>query len=186
MTVTSANTTLHSGIYGGAAPNAAHAAAKIIASMYNDDGSVAVKDFSKDLIVPSKAQRAEIAAAEKDMQSTFDKEAFAIDQWVGEDGYTPLERTWVRNSLDVTGIKGGYTEGKASTIAYSTWFRVMSRVGPGQDPGTLNKLIIEHIKAHTPWGVKVEMTSATFGGAPFFDENERGFKIGHAVSNQVF
>jgi acetylornithine deacetylase/succinyl-diaminopimelate desuccinylase-like protein len=186
VTVTSANTALHSGIYGGAAPNAAHAAAKIIASMYNDDGSVAIKDFSKDLIVPSKAQRAEIAAAEKDMQSTFDKEAFAIDQWVGEDGYTPLERTWVRNSLDVTGIKGGYTEGKASTIAYSTWFRVMSRVGPGQDPAKMNKLIIEHIQAHTPWGVKVEMTSATFGGAPFFDENDRGFKIGHAVLTKFF
>ena len=186
VTITSANTALHSGIYGGAAPNAAHAASKIIASLFNDDGSVAIQGFYDDLTPPTKALREEIAAAETDMSSTLDLQAFEINQWIGGQAFTPLERTWIRNSLDVTGIKGGYTEGKASTIAYSTWFRVMARTGPGQDPKKLNQLIMDHIKANTPWGVKVEMTSGTFGEAPFFSEDDLGFQIGHKVLTEFF
>ena len=186
VTVTSANTALHSGIYGGAAPNASHAAAKIVASLFNDDGSVAVENFYADLVTPSKSLRAEIASAEKDMDSTLDLKAFDIDQWIGEEDYSPLERTWIRNSLDVTGIKGGYIEGKASTIAYSTWFRIMSRTGPGQDPVKLNQLIMDHINANTPWGVKVDMKEGAYGGAPFFSEDDRGFQIGRAVLTEFF
>jgi acetylornithine deacetylase/succinyl-diaminopimelate desuccinylase-like protein len=186
VTITSANTALHSGIYGGAAPNASHAAAKIIASFFNDDGSVAIKGFYDDLTVPTQALRDEIAAANNDMAATLDLKAFEIDQWVGEQNYTPLERTWIRNSLDITGLKGGYIEGKASTIAYSTWFRAMARTGPGQDPEKLNQLIMDHIKANTPWGVKVEMVSGTYGNAPFFSEDDHGFKIGHAVLTDFF
>jgi acetylornithine deacetylase/succinyl-diaminopimelate desuccinylase-like protein len=177
---------LHSGIYGGAAPNASHAAAKIVASLFNDDGSVAVENFYADLVTPSKSLRAEIASAEKDMDSTLDLKAFDIDQWIGEEDYSPLERTWIRNSLDVTGIKGGYIEGKASTIAYSTWFRIMSRTGPGQDPVKLNQLIMDHINANTPWGVKVDMKEGAYGGAPFFSEDDRGFQIGRAVLTEFF
>ena len=136
VTVTSANTAVHSGIFGGVAPNAVHAAAKIIASIYNDDGSVAIEGFDDDLIVPDQALRDEIAAAEPDMQSTLDKEGLNIAEWIGDSKYTPLERTWIRNSIDITGFRGGYIEGKASIIPESAWFRVMTRVGPGAGTGS--------------------------------------------------
>jgi acetylornithine deacetylase/succinyl-diaminopimelate desuccinylase-like protein len=186
MTVTSANTALHSGIYGGSAPNAIHAASKIISSMFNEDGSISIEGFQAGVTEPTDSIRKEIKAAEGDMASTLDLKKFGINEWVGSDEYTTLERTWIRNSLDVSGIKGGYIEGKASVIADSAWVRFMARTGPGQDPKELNDLIIAHVKAHTPWGVKVEMKSGTFGSAPFFDESDIGFRIGHAVLTDLF
>jgi acetylornithine deacetylase/succinyl-diaminopimelate desuccinylase-like protein len=186
VTITSANTAVHSGIYGGTAPNAIHAAAMIIASMYNDDGSVAIEGFSDDLAEASQEQRDEIAAAESDMASTLDKEGLGIAEWIGDPEYTPLERTWIRNSMDVTGVRGGYIEGKASIIADSAWFRVMTRTGPGQDPGELNEKIMAHIKTNTPWGVNVEMASLAAGSAPYFAESDLGFRIGYQVQTDFF
>jgi acetylornithine deacetylase/succinyl-diaminopimelate desuccinylase-like protein len=186
VTVTSANTAVHSGLYGGTAPNAIHAAAMIIASMYNTDGSVAIEGFSDDLLEVTQEQRDEIKAAEPDMASTLDKEALEIAEWIGDPEFTPLERTWLRNSMDVTGIRGGYIDGKASIIAESAWFRVMTRTGPGQDPAKLNEKIIEHIKANTPWGVKIEFTALTAGSAPFFEETDLGFRIGYQVQTEFF
>ena len=114
------------------------------------------------------------------------KKPLEIDQWIGDPEYTLLERTWVRNSMDVTGIRGGYIEGKASIIADSAWFRVMTRTGPGQDPGALNEKIMAHVKANTPWGVKVEMASLTAGSAPYFPESDLGFRIGYQVQTDFF
>ncbi len=184
--ITSANTALHSGIYGGSAPNAVHAAGKIIDSIFNDDGSVAIKGFYNDLVKPTDTIRKEIKVAEPAMASTLDKKKFGITEWIGEKDYTTLERTWIRNSLDITGIKGGYIEGKASIIANTAWFRLMARTGPGQDPAKLNKLIMEHVKKHTPWGVKVEMSESAYGSAPYFDENDISFKIAYSVLTDFF
>jgi len=186
ITVTSANTAVHSGIYGGLAPNAIHAAARIIASMYNDDGSVAIEGFSDDLLEVTQELRDEIATAEGDMASTLDKEALEVAEWIGEPEFTPLERTWVRNAMDVTGIRGGYIEGKASIIAESAWFRVLTRTGPGQDPAKLNDKIMSHVKANTPWGIEVDMVSLTAGSAPFFPESDLGFRIGYQVQTDFF
>jgi acetylornithine deacetylase/succinyl-diaminopimelate desuccinylase-like protein len=62
----------------------------------------------------------------------------------------------------------------------------MSRVGPGQDPEKLNSLIIEHITNNSPWSVKVTTTAATYGKAPYFDENNLGFKIAYEVLTREF
>ena len=186
VTLTSANTALHSGIYGGAAPNAAIAAAKLIASMWNDDGSVAIEGFYDDVTPATDAQRKEIADAVEDADEAAARKRLDIAEWIGEQDFTLVERTWIRPSLDVTGIKGGYIEGKASTIPFSTWFRVMARTAPGQEPAKVNQAIIDHIEKHVPWGVRVEMSDATFGGAPFFTEDDHNFAIGKTVLTEFF
>ena len=186
ITLTSANTALHSGIYGGAAPNAAIAASKIIASMWNEDGSVAIAGFYDDLKPATKEARQEIAEAVAGADESAARKRLDIAQWIGEKDYTIVERTWIRASLDVTGIKSGYIEGKASTIPYSAWFRVMSRTGPGQDPAEINELIMDHVKKHVPWGIRVEMKSGTFGRAAVFDENDLDFSIGKTVLTEFF
>lgn len=186
ITLTSANTALHSGIYGGSAPNAAIAASKVIASMWNDDGSVAIDGFYDDLTPATPKQRKEIADAVAGVDEEAARKRLKIAEWIGEKHYTIIERTWIRPSLDVTGIKAGYIEGKASTIPFSAWFRVMARTGPGQDPVKVNKKIIEHVRKHVPWGVRVEMNAATFGSAPFFTEDDRNFQIGKTVLTEFF
>jgi acetylornithine deacetylase/succinyl-diaminopimelate desuccinylase-like protein len=184
--LTSANTALHSGIYGGAAPNAAVAASKIIASMWNADGTVAIEGFADDVIAATEMQRAEIAAAVEGVDEAQARKRLDIAEWVGDEDYTIIERTWIRPSLDVTGVKSGYLDGKASIIPFDAWFRVMSRTAPGQDPVKVNEAIMAHIKKHTPWGVRVEMNASSFGGAPFFDDTDLGFQIGKQVLTDYF
>jgi acetylornithine deacetylase/succinyl-diaminopimelate desuccinylase-like protein len=186
VTITSASSDLHSGIYGGAVPNAAIAAAKIIDSMYNDDMTIAIEGWNVGLRDLSKEERAEIAEAVKALDKDAARKKLGVAEFIGDKNYTLVERTWIRTSLDVTGIKSGYTEGKASIIPHSAWFRVLSRTGPGHDAGELNQKIMDHIRKHTPWGVKVEMKSLDGGDAPFFSEDDLGFRIGKAVMTEFY
>jgi len=186
VTLTSANTALHSGIYGGAAPNAAIAAGKIIASMWNDDGTVAIEGFNDDTLPAEPDQRLEIAEAVAGADEAAARKRLDIAEWIGDKDYTIIERTWIRPSLDITGMKSGYIEGKASTIPYSAWFRVMSRTAPGQDPEKVNKAIMDHINKHVPWGLRVEMKALTFGSAPYVAEDNLNFKIGKTVLTEFF
>ncbi|SDM99711.1 Peptidase dimerisation domain-containing protein, partial [Kriegella aquimaris] len=116
VTITSANTDLHSGIYGGVAPNAALAASKVIASLWNNDGSIAIKGFYDGLRQYSEKERKEIAAVVDQDQQAKDLREFGIDQWIGEREYSFYERPWIRTSVDITGFKAGYIQGKASII----------------------------------------------------------------------
>jgi acetylornithine deacetylase/succinyl-diaminopimelate desuccinylase-like protein len=186
VTITSANTTLHSGIYGGAAPNAAIAAGEIIASMFNDDGTVAIEGFYDDIMKVSQEQRDEIADAVAGVDEAAARERLGIAQWIGEQDYTIIERTWIRSSLDVTGFKSGYTDGKASIIPNTAWFRVMSRLAAGQDPEAINELIIAHVQKHAPHGVKVEVTSATYGPGVMASSDDLNFAIADAVLTEFF
>jgi acetylornithine deacetylase/succinyl-diaminopimelate desuccinylase-like protein len=186
VTVTSANSDLHSGIYGGAIPNAAVAASKIIASMFNDDGTIAIEGFNDGLVDLSDEERREIAKAVKGLDEAAALKKLGVAEFVGDDNYTVVERTWIRSSLDVTGLKSGYIEGKASIIPHSAWFRVLSRTGPGHDPVVLNEKIMDHIRKHTPWGIKVEMKAASAGRAPFFKEDDINFAIGKTVLTEFF
>ena len=186
VTLTSANTALHSGIYGGAAPNAAVAAGKVIASMFNDDGTIAIAGFNDDTLPATEEQRQEIADAVAGVDEAAARDRLDIAEWVGDTNFTIIERTWIRPSLDITGLKSGYIEGKASTIPYSAWFRIMARSAPGQDPTKVNEAIMAHVKKNVPWGIKVEMQSGTFGSAPFFSEDDLNFQIGKTVLTEFF
>jgi acetylornithine deacetylase/succinyl-diaminopimelate desuccinylase-like protein len=186
VTVTSSNSDQHSGIYGGALPNAAIAAAKIIDSIWNDDGTVAIEGWNDGLTETSAEERAEIAEATKALNEQAALEQLGAAQFIGDENYTIVERTWIRTSIDVTGIKSGYTDGKASIIPHKAWFRIMSRTGPGHDAAVLNEKIMDHIRENTPWGVQVEMKALSAGNAPYFSPDDLGFKIGKTVQTEFF
>jgi acetylornithine deacetylase/succinyl-diaminopimelate desuccinylase-like protein len=186
VSITSANSDLHSGIYGGAVPNAAVAASKIIASMFNDDGTVAIGGWNDGLTDLSEKERTEIAEAVRAFDPEAHKKQLDVAEFIGDKNYTLVERTWIRSSLDVTGLKSGYIEGKASIIPHSAWFRVQSRTGPGHDAEELNKKIMDHVRKNTPWGVRVEMKALDGGNAPFFSEDDLNFNIGKTVMTEYF
>ena len=186
VTVTSANTTLHSGIYGGAAPNAAIAASEIISSMFNDDGTVAIEGFYDGIVEATKEQRKEIADAVAGVDEAAARKRLGIAQWIGDPNYTIIERTWISSSLDVTGFKSGYIDGKASIIPNTAWFRVMARLAAGQDPQAINDLIIKHVQKVAPHGVKVEVSSATYGPGVMAKSDDLNFAIADAVMTEFF
>jgi len=186
VTLTSANRALHSGGYGGATPNSAITAAKVIASMFNDDGSVAIEGWYDDQTNMPKEVHEEIAG----MATQADYDAFLkkydLPQFIGEKDYTPLERTWIRGSLDVTGVKSGYTEGAASIIPETAWFRVMARLGPGMSAEKTHKQIMDHIEKNVPWGIKVEMKNNQNCDPVWIDTDDRGLQISKAVQTEFF
>jgi len=186
VTLTSANGPLHSGGFGGAVPNSAIAAAMVIASMYNDDGTVAIEGWYDDQMKMPEEVRQEIA----DISATMDFDAFlknhGVPQFIGEKDYSPIERTWIRGSLDVTGVKSGYTEGAASTIPATAWFRVMARLGPGMDTEKTHKQIMAHVQKNVPWGLKVEMKNVQNCNPVWIDTDNRGLQISKAVQTEVF
>ncbi|MCK0158944.1 M20/M25/M40 family metallo-hydrolase [Cellulophaga sp. F20128] len=186
VTITSANTDLHSGIYGGVAPNAALAASKVIASLWNTDGSIAIKGFYDGLKQYSEKERKEIAAVVDQDQEAKDLKKFGIHQWIGEREYSFYERPWIRSSVDITGFKAGYIEGKASIIPHTAWFRMLARTGPDHDPKEVLEMLKKHVKDSLPWGLKVDFKESVMGTAPVFDENDLGFRIGKQVLTDFF
>ena len=186
VTVETADSDQHSGIYGGALPNAAIAASMILGSIFNDDGTIAIEDWSEGQTELSVEERAEIAEAGKAFDDAAHLEKLGTARFIGDESYSPIERTWIRSSLDVTGFKSGYLEGAASIVPHRAWFRLMIRTGPGHDTGVLIDRIEKHVEKHTPWGARVEMTTSSAGNAVLFREDDRNFAIGKTVLTEHF
>ena len=162
--VQGANRDLHSGSYGGAAPNPINALCEIIARLKDDQGRVTIPGFY-DGIEPLTAEEREMWAG-----LPYSDEAFAASIGVsalpGEAGYTTLERIWGRPTLDVNGIWGGYQgEGSKTVIAAKAGAKVSMRLVPGQDPARITRLIQEYVPQIAPAGVTVEVLDH-HGGQP--------------------
>lgn len=148
---------LHSGLYGGAVQNALHALVQLLDSMRNEDGEITVKGFYDKVQAISDEEREAYAAL------PFDAEAYRqelqVPELFGEKGYSTLERTWIRPTLEINGIYGGFQgEGIKTVLPAEAHAKITCRLVPDQDPSEIAALIQEHIKEHTPPGVTVTTT----------------------------
>jgi len=148
---------LHSGQYGGAVPNPAHALARIIASLHHADGRVAVEGFYDSVLEAPAEVRKAWAALGYD-EAAFQRSAGGASLR-GEPGYSTPERLWIRPCLDVNGIIGGYTgPGKKTVLPSNAVAKVSARLVPDQDAAHITELLKKHVAAHTPEGVEVTVT----------------------------
>ena len=108
LEVKGAKSDLHSGMYGGAAPNPFVSLAQIIAKLKDEDGHIRIPGFYDDVVPPSPEELAAWDSLPFDEEEYREKEVGAREL-VGEAGYSVLERTWARPTLDVHGIPGGFT-----------------------------------------------------------------------------
>ena len=155
---------LHSGVYGGAVLNPINALCRIIGQLQEPSGHIAVPGFYDDVHPLSDEERAEMA------QLPFEREAWLEEAGVttdwGEPGYTIIERTTARPTLDVNGIWGGYIEPGAKTVLPSKAFAKLSmRLVPDQDPERIAELVGRAIRELAPEAVDVEIRSL-HGGEP--------------------
>lgn len=163
--VTGPNRDLHSGLYGGAVANPINVLAKMIASLTDEDNRINIPGFYDDVIEVSEKEREEMGKAPFNLEEY--KKAIDIDEVYGEKGYTTMERTGIRPSLDVNGIWGGYTgEGAKTVIASKAHAKISMRLVPDQDNKKISKLFEEHFKKIAPAGVKVKV-EALHGGQPY-------------------
>ena len=127
--VTGPDKDLHSGHYGGAVNNPINALCSMIDSLIDKDGKITVKGFYDDVIELSPEERAMFARAPFDIEGY--KHSIGINDVKGEKGYSTLERTGIRPSLDVNGIWGGYTgEGAKTVIPSSAHAKISMRLVP--------------------------------------------------------
>ena len=184
--LTTATGDLHSGIYGGIAPNAAVAASKLIASLYNDDGTLAVAGFYESLDPIGPEDKQNIAEAMKGIDIEAIKEKLGIPQLIGEKEYSPLERAWLRGSGDVTGLKSGYTGGTGSIVPSESEFFITCRLGPGQDPEKIAEAFVDHIEKHTPWGIKPAVQAFGQSFAVFNPSDDPSYRLSKAVQTEFY
>ena len=157
LEVRGAKTDLHSGMYGGAAPNPFFSLAQILARLKDENGHILIPGFYDDIIPPSPE---ELAAWQS---LPFDEEQYRIHEvgareLVGESGYSVLERTWARPTLDVHGIPGGFTGAGAKTvIPAKALAKVSMRLVPGMTPAKSFALYKSYVEKVAPAGVDVDV-----------------------------
>lgn len=156
---------LHSGVYGGCVANPAAAAARMVTSLHDDDGKIAVAGFYDD-VIPLEGWEREMwaqipGAKDKDFLKTIGSPGPH-----GEPGYSMAERIWARPTVEVNGIGGGYQgEGSKTVIPAEAMFKLSCRLVPGQDPAKVQQLVEDHLNKHTPNGVVVEIKKGHSGKA---------------------
>ena len=163
--VTGPNRDLHSGVYGGAVANPITILAKMIASLHDENNHISIPGFYDDVQEASKEERAMMAEA------PFDEEEYKTDLGVkelwGEKGYSTIERTGIRPTLELNGIWGGYTGEGAKTVLPSKAFaKISARLVPNQKSDKITELLIRHIEKIAPPYVTVK-ASLHHGGEPY-------------------
>lgn len=155
---------LHSGVYGGAVGNPINVLAGMIASLKDANGSIAIPGFYDDVVELSADERRAINEAPYNEENY--KAELKVEDLMGEKGYTTIERTSIRPTLDVNGIWGGYTGEGAKTVLPSKAFaKISMRLVPDQHPDKITRLFSEHFKSIAPAAVKVKVTPH-HGGKP--------------------
>jgi len=155
--VRGAKTDLHSGMYGGAAPNPFLALAQIIAALKDRVGRILIPGFYDAVLKPSDE---ELKAWKK---LPFDEEEYRKSEvgaakLVGEQGYSVLERTWARPTLDVHGIVGGFTGAGAKTvIPAKATAKISMRLVPSMKPEIAFRQFNDYVQTLRPEGVSVEV-----------------------------
>ena len=153
--VQGARVDLHSGVYGGVAPNPLQAMAEILSGLKDPSGKILVPNFYDDVQPPAPA---EIAAWQKlpfDEQKYLETEIGSASL-VGEEGFSVMERTWARPTLEIHGIRGGFVgEGAKTVIPAKASAKVSMRLVPAMDPDKIFQRYKDHVEKLTPRGTKV-------------------------------
>ena len=163
--VTGPNRDLHSGIFGGAVANPLNILCKMIASLQDENGHITIPGYYDDVLEYTEEQRKLIN------QVPFDEEAYknslGVKELWGEKGYTTIERTGIRPSMDLCGIWGGYAgEGSKTVLPSKAYAKLSSRLVPYQNHEKIGQLLRNYLLSIAPKSVNVNV-EILHGGQPY-------------------
>jgi acetylornithine deacetylase/succinyl-diaminopimelate desuccinylase-like protein len=167
------STDLHSGVFGGALANPAFVLAQMIAQMKDRGGRIRIPGFYDDVRPLEEAER------EAWQQLPFNerkyRKDFGIPKLFGETGYSTLERTWARPTLEVNGMLSGFTgEGAKTVLPAVAMAKISMRLVPNQDPDKIAELFETHVRKIAPKTVELKITRM-HGGKPWMTEYDNAF-----------
>ncbi len=162
--VTGPNIDLHSGVYGGAVANPINVLCDMISGMKDENNHITIPGFYEDVLEVSPEDRAAMAKTPFSLDEY--KSHLEINDVMGEEGFSTLERTGIRPTLDVNGIWGGYTgEGAKTVLPSKAYAKISMRLVPNQSSETITKLFTDYFNSVAPKSVKVKVTPH-HGGEP--------------------
>lgn len=167
---------LHSGAFGGAAPDALQALIKVLATLHDENDDVAVEGLRSDAVWPGVA---------------YDEEKFRADAKV-VDGVsltgtgTVADRLWARNSITVLGIDAPAVIGAANAVQSSAKARIGLRLAPGADLKAAQQALVSHLEAAVPWGIQAEIEVVSGGESFSADTTGPAYQAMGAAMREAF
>jgi acetylornithine deacetylase/succinyl-diaminopimelate desuccinylase-like protein len=167
------STDLHSGMFGGAVANPAFVLAQMIAQMKDRGGRIKIPGFYDD-VRPLQDEERQAWAALPFSEKKYRKD-FGVPKLMGETGYTTLERSWARPTLEVNGLLSGFTgEGAKTVLPAVAMAKISMRLVPDQDPGKIADLFQKFVEKITPKTVELKLTRMQ-GGKPWMTSYDNPF-----------
>lgn len=183
--VTGPNRDLHSGVYGGAVANPVNVLCSMIASLHDESGKVTIPGFYDKVAELSADERKALNKAPFDLNEY--KKDLNIAEVKGEEGYTTIERTGIRPTLDVNGIWGGYTgEGAKTVLPSKAHAKISMRLVPNQVSAEITDLFTKHFNAIAPPYVKVKVKALHGGEAAVTPTDSKAFKAAAEAFKEVW
>lgn len=183
--VTGPDKDLHSGLFGGAVANPANVLARLVAGLIDANGRVTIPGFYDDVRELTDEERRAFNEAPFDAEAY--KHSLQIGEVEGEAGYTTLERTGIRPSLDVNGMWSGYTgEGTKTVIPSKATAKISMRLVPNQNFEKIAKLFEAYFRQAAPASVKVDVRFL-HGGMPYVSPTDMpAYKAAERAVSETF
>jgi acetylornithine deacetylase/succinyl-diaminopimelate desuccinylase-like protein len=168
---------LHSGLYGGVAPNPIHGLMELLCKCKDATGSIRIPGMYDEVAPAAPVER------ESWKQFPFDEAEFlrkevGSTELIGEAGYSVLERVWARPSMEVHGIAGGFTgAGSKTVIPSKAVAKISFRLVPNQDPEKILKSFRDFIQFNTPAGIRLELRVLSAAPAVMVDPDHPAIRI---------
>jgi len=184
--VTGSKMDLHSGVFGGAVANSITALARLLATLHDENGHIAIEGFYDDVNPLEDWEREAWRKLPIDADKMILEETKAPALF-GEKGYTTFERLWARATAEINGIGGGYQgQGTKTVIASHAMAKLTFRLVPNQDGDKILKLVHRHLEKHLPPGVTMEIVDGHSGPWYLTDPHSKFGEAAQRALKQAF
>jgi acetylornithine deacetylase/succinyl-diaminopimelate desuccinylase-like protein len=177
---------LHSGLYGGAAPNAVYGLIELLAKAKNADGVIQIPGIYDAVLPPAPAEEASWKSLPFSEAEFLEKEVGST-ALTGEPGQMVLARVWARPTFEVHGIAGGFTAAGAKTvIPAKAVAKVSFRLVPAQEPDAVIAAFRAWVEKNTPKGITTEVRVLSAGPGLVINPDHRAISVAAKAFAQVF
>ena len=156
VTLASLAQPVHSGMWGGPIPDALTGMVRLLSSLHDETGRIAVDGFADDVRPMSDEERARLDALDADPDE-LRADARMLDgvTWIGDDGHGLLERLWMQPTITPIGMDVPDVTHASNTLLAEVRTKLSVRFAPGQDPDRAIGALIRHLEQHVPWGLRL-------------------------------
>jgi acetylornithine deacetylase/succinyl-diaminopimelate desuccinylase-like protein len=177
---------LHSGLYGGAAPNAVFGLIELLAKAKDANGHILIPGIYDDVEPPSVAEKESWTHLPFD-EAEYLKSEVGSTELTGEPGYSVFERTWARPTFEVHGIAGGFTgTGAKTVIPAKAVAKVSVRLVPRQDPEKIIRAVQQFVKENSPRGIQCEVRVLSAGPGLMVNTDHGAIRVAAKAFSDIF